>query len=128
MRYLLDTHTFLWAVSFPENLSKTARELFENPEFQLFFSVVSSWEISIKVGIGKLSIPQDLDRFLLHNIRKHKLQILEISLDDTLELGRLPQFHKDPFDRILISQSRNREIPIITKDAQIGRYDVEIIW
>ena len=128
MRYLLDTHTFIWAVSLPEALSERARKIFEEPDSVLCLSVASSWEISIKAGIGKLSLPQETEHFLLHNIRKHGLEILAIILEDTFEAGRMPQYHKDPFDRILIAQSRNQGIPIITKDEQITQYDVETIW
>ena len=128
MNYLIDTHIILWSALEPDKLSKRTAEIMRNQNHSLVISTASIWEIVTKVSIGKLQIPMNLDAFVHTTISRLNALVTEISLDDTLEIGRLPQYHKDPFDRILISQSRNRGIPIITKDSQISRYDVETIW
>jgi len=125
---LLDTHILLWSALEPEKLSRKTLDIIENQEKSLVISTASVWEIVTKVSIGKLNIPMDIEAFIRTTLSRLNARIIDITLDDTLGIGSLPLHHKDPFDRILISQSRNREIPIITKDAQISRYDVEIIW
>ncbi len=128
MTCLLDTHILLWSALEPEKLSRKTLDIIENQEKSLVISTASVWEIVTKVSIGKLNIPMDIEAFIRTTLSRLNARIIDITLDDTLGIGSLPLHHKDPFDRILISQSRNREIPIITKDAQISRYDVEIIW
>ena len=128
MTCLLDTHIILWIALEPEKLSRKTFDLIGNQENSLVISTASVWEIVLKVSIGRLSIPMNLEAFIRTTLSRLNARVINITLDDTLGIGSLPLHHKDPFDRILISQSRTREIPIITKDAQIGRYDVEIIW
>ncbi len=128
MTCLLDTHILLWAALEPEKLSWKTADIIGTQENSLIISTASVWEIATKISIGKLSIPMDLKAFIRTTLSRLNARIADINLDDTLEIGRLPLHHKDPFDRILISQSRNRKIPIITKDAQIDCYDVKTIW
>jgi PIN domain nuclease of toxin-antitoxin system len=128
MTCLLDTHIILWIALEPEKLSRKTFDLIGNQENSLVISTASVWEIVLKVSIGRLRIPMNLEAFIRTTLSRLNARVINITLDDTLGIGSLPLHHKDPFDRILISQSRTREIPIITKDAQIGRYDVEIIW
>jgi PIN domain nuclease of toxin-antitoxin system len=128
MRYLLDTHTFLWAVSNPSQLGERAAEIFSDPESVLFLSTAVTWEIVIKSGLGKLKLPHGPEYFILHNIKQHNLNVLDISMEDTFGLLTLPDIHKDPFDRLLIAQARRNMIPIVTKDEVIRSYDVHTLW
>ncbi len=131
MRYLLDTHVFLWALAKPENLSKTAIDLIENPENILFLSSASIWEISIKQTIGKLKILDkslDLKTFVEKAIEDLNLLKLSIQFEHIYTLHNIPYHHKDPFDRILIAQSVAENLILITDDKIIKKYKVRTIW
>ena len=131
MRYLLDTHVFLWALAKPENLSKTANALIENPENILFLSSASIWEISIKQTIGKLKILDkslDLKIFVEKAIEDLNLLKLPIQFEHIYTLHNIPYHHKDPFDRILIAQSMAENLIVITDDKMIKKYKVKTIW
>lgn len=128
MKFLLDTHTFLWAIGEPGKLSKKVLEIIENSENEIFTSVVNTWEICIKYSIGKLEIKKDPEKFIREEIQEANFQILEIKLNHLFPLTKLPDFHKDPFDRLLISQSQTENIPILTNDPLIKKYKVKTIW
>jgi len=131
LRYLLDTHVFLWALAKPENLSKTAIDLIENPENILFLSSASIWEISIKQTIGKLKILDkslDLKTFVEKAIEDLNLLKLSIQFEHIYTLHNIPYHHKDPFDRILIAQSVAENLILITDDKIIKKYKVRTIW
>ena len=128
MRLLLDTHVFLWMISSPEKLSETARELIVSEENEIFFSSVSGWEIAIKFGINKLKLPDKPDIYVPRQIEESAVKVLPIRLAHTLNIYHLPDIHKDPFDRLLISQSQLENLPLITDDTKIKQYSVEIVW
>ncbi|MBX9838726.1 MAG: type II toxin-antitoxin system VapC family toxin [Silvanigrellaceae bacterium] len=118
MKILLDTHILLWVLEDSKKLSKKAREIIDNAS-EVYISSVSAWEIMIKVQIGKL----DID---LNNIQKifRESNFIELSLklEHILELKNLPDYHKDPFDRMLIAQALNEPLKLITADATIKKY------
>lgn len=105
MRVLLDTHVWIWWLSTPGQLNKEARTLLADPANQLVLSVASAWEIAIKVSIGKLQLPGPIETFVPEQIRQDGIELLPIELRHTLYLPRLPQHHRDPFDRILVARS-----------------------
>lgn len=108
MRYLLDTCTFIWLVSEPRSLSKTARAAIEDGDSVCFLSVISTWEIITKIRLGKLDVEtrgRPLDAFLRDSRVSHDVETLGM---DELSVGRLvnlPDIHRDPFDRTLICQA-----------------------
>ncbi|WP_397601267.1 type II toxin-antitoxin system VapC family toxin [Silvanigrella sp.] len=118
MKILLDTHILLWVLEDSKKLSKKAREIIDNAS-EVYISSVSAWEIMIKVQIGKL----DID---LNNIQKifRESNFIELSLklEHILELKNLPDYHKDPFDRMLIAQALNEPLKLITADATVKKY------
>lgn len=128
MRALLDTHAFLWWIMDDKRLSEKAREIIADGRNELFFSAASGWEISIKAGLGRLEIPGDLKRFVVDQISRNAFQVLPIHLRHTLNVHELPNHHRDPFDRILVSQALLEEIPLLSADPQIPRYPVEVVW
>ena len=128
MNALLDTHTFLWWVMDAPQLSETAKAFIANPDNQLFFSVAGAWEIIIKVGTGKLSIPEEPDSYLNSRITDNRFEILQIELSHVLQVAKLPDLHRDPFDRIIIAQSQVTGMPILTINRLIVQYDVDAIW
>lgn len=128
MNALLDTHTFLWWVTDAPQLSETAKAFIANPGNQLFFSVAGAWEIIIKVGTGKLTIPEEPDSYINSRIMDNRFEVLQIELPHVLQVAKLPDLHLDPFDRIIIAQSQVTGLPILTIDRLVVQYHVEVIW
>jgi PIN domain nuclease of toxin-antitoxin system len=126
MKVLLDTHTFLWALSDPNRLSARAREAIASS--QRFWSVASIWEVLIKVQSGKLPMPLPASDYLTSKMSANGVKALPVRLDHVLRVGELPMHHRDPFDRILIAQSQQEKMPVVTSDAIFARYPIEVIW
>ncbi|MGI8492607.1 MAG: type II toxin-antitoxin system VapC family toxin [Acidimicrobiales bacterium] len=126
MRLLLDTHVFLWLLAEPERLGGHISSL-EDPGNQLLFSAASSWEIVIKVQLGRLSLPDDPERYVPARMRAIGADPLPVQHTHALAVGELPPLHRDPFDRLLVAQARELRLRIVTADAQIARYEVETL-
>jgi len=127
MKALLDTHTFLWAISEQEKLSERAREIYTGSH-DLLLSVASLWEALIKVKAGKLPLPRPTGPYLIRELRKNRIEVLPIKLDHVLRTETLPVHHRDPFDRILIAQSLEENLPLVTSDPLFKRYGVQVVW
>lgn len=124
---LLDTHAFLWFLSGDESISVTARRAIEKSYNQNFVSIASLWEIAIKISLNKLSLNgnfSDLERL----IHENGFKVLPLEFEDTFLITSLPFHHRDPFDRIIISQSINRKLNLISKDNQFEKYGIKAIW
>jgi PIN domain nuclease of toxin-antitoxin system len=128
MRALLDTHTFIWWVTDDTRLSSTARNIITHPENILFLSAASTWEIVIKVRLGKLSLPEPPETYIPSRLIMNRFESLSIEMTHALQVVNLPALHQDPFDRILIAQSQVEKMPIITIDSKIVQYPVDVIW
>ncbi len=128
MKLLLDTNALLWAMLTPEDLSATATKLLSDPANELFVSVASLWEITIKVGIGKLSIPNSDIEEVISNLAAFGIHVLPIRAADLKALQALPLHHKDPFDRIIVAQAQVEDIPVITTDEKIRQYGLPVLW
>lgn len=128
MRLLLDTHAFLWWVLDDSQLSQTARAAIHDSENDLFFSAVSSWEISIKASLGKLALPKRPDQFFQRQLAKNRFELLPITVEHTVAIYHLPHHHRDPFDRLLIAQCHVENLSLITNDGLIQQYNVPIVW
>ena len=128
MKVLLDTHTFLWWIDDAPNLSAKAREILTDAGNTIYISVASGWEIAIKTGIGRLQVEGDPERFFPEQIALNAFQALPIQMSHVLHTVHLPFYHRDPFDRLLVSQSQFEDLPIVTRDPAIGHYEVETIW
>jgi PIN domain nuclease of toxin-antitoxin system len=127
MKAILDTHAFLWALAGDARMSRHARDIFAGST-HLSLSIASIWEILIKVQSRKLNFPRPAGPYLLNKLAENRIEILPIKIDHLLALERLPMHHRDPFDRMLIAQSREEDRPIITADPWFSRYKVEVIW
>jgi PIN domain nuclease of toxin-antitoxin system len=127
MKALLDTHTFLWAISGSERLSRRAERIFVGPS-DLWLSVASIWEILIKAQIGKIPLPLPAGPYIVKKLVENRIETLPVSLDHVLKVETLPMHHSDPFDRILIAQSIEEGWPLITADPIFERYPVQVIW
>lgn len=126
MRLLIDTHVFLWLLAEPERLGGHIAIL-GDPANHLLFSAASSWEIAIKVQLGRLELPVAPKRYVPDRMRTLGLEPLPVEHTHALAVGELPLLHRDPFDRILVAQARALRLPIVTADAQIARYEVETL-
>ena len=127
MKVLLDTHTFLWAIADDGRLSRRAQQIYTGPN-DLWLSVASVWEILIKVRAGKLPLPEPAGTYIVKELAKNKIEVLPIKLDHVLRIESLPLHHRDPFDRILIAQSLEENLPLVTADPVFERYPVKLIW
>ena len=128
MDYLLDTHTFLWFFEGSDQLSKNARTTIENPKNTGFISIASIWEVAIKINLGKLKLDITLEE-LKAEILKNRFEILPLDFEHIIGLSSLENIHRDPFDRIIISQAISEKHSIISKDSNLGMYKkVKIIW
>jgi PIN domain nuclease of toxin-antitoxin system len=129
LRVLLDTHAFLWwASERGARLSDHARELLSDGATDAAFSIASVWEIAIKVGAGRMALPDDVERYVPDRLRHHGFALMSIEPAHAYRAGALPTIHRDPFDRMLIAQAQIEGLPILTADPAISRYDVETIW
>jgi len=126
MNVLLDTHTLLWALTDETKLSERVRKLL--PHADTWFSVASLWEILIKARIGKIPLPQPTGPFVMSKLAFNGVRLLQVTADQVLRIESLPHHHRDPFDRMLIAQSLEEKLPLVTADRIFTRYPVELIW
>lgn len=122
MRYLVDTHVFLWWLNADKRLKKSTREIIEHPNNQIIASVVNGWEISIKRKTRKLTLKTTVEECF----KLASFEVLTISLNHILKLDTLPLYHKDPFDRLLIAQAMVEKLTIITDDTKIRKYNIDV--
>ncbi len=128
MRLLLDTHSYLWWTIDDRRLSERARSVIEDGRNEILVSVASAWELAIKATLGRITTPEPIDDFLPDSLVRNGFRPLAIELPHALRVSRLPMIHGDPFDRLLIAQALVEDVPIVTSDPAITRYDVETIW
>ncbi|MFI3198990.1 MAG: type II toxin-antitoxin system VapC family toxin [Methylococcaceae bacterium] len=127
MNLLLDTHTLIWFLEGDTTLSTNAKKLIENPENTNFVSVATFWEMAIKVSLKKLEMQisiQNLKKILWEN----GIEVLPITIENTLFVSQLPFHHKDPFDRLLIAQAVIENMILVSKDEAMLLYNVQTIW
>lgn len=128
MRALLDTHTFLWWITDDPQLSPRVREIVSDGENELFLGAASGWEIAIKAKLGRLQLSGNLEHFIPEQLTVNAIESLPIQMSHALHVYALPNYHWDPFDRLLVAQGRLENLPILTADPYIARYPVKIIW
>lgn len=128
MKLLLDTCTFLWLLWDAPELSAPARDLFADPGNEAFLSVVSCWEIALKHSAGKLPLPAPPERLVPEQREKHGIATLPLDEESALRVTRLPPYHRDPFDRMLVSQAITGGLVILTPDEAIRGYPVRTAW
>lgn len=126
MNLLLDTHVLLWWLDDSPGLGAGARQMIiQAPE--VFVSAASIWEIAIKYGIGRLTLPEPPDVCLPRELERTGFRILPVSCDHALAAGRLPWHHKDPFDRMLIAQAATEGMVLVTSDRWVEAYGVRCV-
>lgn len=125
MKYLLDTHAFIWAVASPQHLPKAIRDLLKSNDTEVFCSVISVWEIAIKKSLKRIEFPIETLEGILD---KASFSLLPLELSHTKAFAKLPPLHRDPFDRMLIAQAKSEGFTIITRDSEFDRYGVSVFW
>ena len=128
MRLLLDSHSFIWFVLDQPQLSDIAREAVIEPANDILISPATYWEIAIKVSKQKLDLQASYDDFMNRGIFGNRFEILPILVRHALVLTTMPFHHKDPFDRLLISQAKVEQIPIVSNDEIFDAYGITRIW
>ena len=128
MRLLLDTHVFLWWILDSPEMSKVARALVSDGANSLFWSAASSWEVSIKYALGRLPLPDRPERFIPAELSRNAVQPLAITDAHAFQAGRLPLHHRDPFDRMLVAQSRVEQLALLSSDPLLKAYRVDLRW
>ncbi|MFN0302427.1 MAG: type II toxin-antitoxin system VapC family toxin [Burkholderiales bacterium] len=128
MRILLDTCTFLWIVAESSALSATCRNLFRDPDNDIYLSAASAWEITVKHHLGNLPLPLPPQEFVPAQRLAHRIDSLPITEAATVQLASLPDRHRDPFDRMLVCQAIAESLIILTPDALIRQYPVRTMW
>ena len=126
MKILIDTHVLLWALQDEAKLSSRVRALL--PAAEVWISVASIWEIIAKVQIGKLDLPRPVADYLTEKLRANGVSVLALTFDHVRRLEQIPLHHRDPFDRILVTQSLAESMPLVSADPLLKRYSLEVIW
>ena len=127
MNLLLDAHALLWALADPGRLLEGVRQKIEDPDNSVHISTATAWEIAIKVGLGKLPVPGDLQDWLPAALSASHFLHLPVTLEHALGVERLPLHHRDPFDRLLITQAVVEGMTIVTRDRAFEPYGVQLL-
>ncbi|MFB2875532.1 type II toxin-antitoxin system VapC family toxin [Floridanema aerugineum] len=128
MKLLFDTHTFIWWDSQPNNLSQTALTLLQDRSNILLLSVISIWEMQIKLQLGKITLNRPLLEIIENQQKTNQIEVLSVNLAHVLVLDSLPIVHKDPFDRLLIAQANVENAALVSCDPIVAQYPVNVIW
>lgn len=128
MRALIDTHTFLWLALDDSKLSRAVLPVVSDPANTLVFSMASAWELAIKAGRGKLQLRITLEELIIDAPNRLLLESLQIAPAHLVAVARLPEHHKDPFDRLLVAQAQVEGLPLISADAVLDAYGIRRMW
>ena len=127
MRFLLDTHVLLWWIDDDPRMSGRSVSLISHADTVLV-SIASVWEIAIKAGLGQLEVPPDLRRYLVRQLARNEFELLPVLFEHAVAVRDLPLHHRDPFDRLLIAQSLTERLVLISHDARMKAYAIEVLW
>jgi len=127
MKILLDTHIFLWFISGDIQLETDVRDEIREPNNEIYLSVVSIWEAIVKYQLGKLPLPEHPATYLPKQRDLHQITSLNLDENSVVQLAKLPALHRDPFDRMLICQALQYGFTIVTVDAAVRAYTVNVL-
>lgn len=128
MKYLLDTHTFIWMAASPDRLSTKVVDIVTQPENDLLLSAASGWETTLLWKLSRIDLPEDPEIFIPQIIQSLSLTPLAISFETAITAASLPLIHRDPFDRILVAIAMQKQIAILSKDRMLEKYNIQTIW
>ena len=126
MRLLLDTHVLLWAHADPGRLA-AVRQTLEDTTNELLFSAASAWEIAIKVGLGRLELPERVETWVPSRAAALGALTVPVDVDHATAVAALPAVHRDPFDRLLVAQASALDATLVSADPVFERYDVRLL-
>ena len=126
--YLLDTHVIIWLLSSPDELSYRAKDIIQDPHNKLYYSLLSMNEIAIKASIGKIALGDDWQGVYQRLLAQKQILPLDLSWQAVSILQKLPFYHKDPFDRMLISCAMANQLGLLSADRSCALYDLPVIW
>jgi PIN domain nuclease of toxin-antitoxin system len=127
MACLLDTHTLIWYVELYHALSPKAREAIEDPAVPIFVSLISFWEITIKIATGKLVLKRPVE-VIEEEVREQGILIMPLRFSHVLPIQTLPFYHRDPFDRLLIAQAMTENLTLVSRDPKFAPYPINTLW
>jgi PIN domain nuclease of toxin-antitoxin system len=127
MQYLIDTQIMIWLEGNPEKLSPAATLVLSSPG-SFFLSKASVWELVIKISVGKIKLEKPTDFFITDFLNSFSIQLMDIGLSEILSQEKLPLFHKDPFDRLIIATAIKNDMTILSSDDLFDKYPVKRIW
>ncbi len=131
MSFLLDTHAFLWFVNDHNSLSARAKDIIEDQQSIIYLSAASVWEMAIKSSLQKLALPAPLKQFVETHMSRNEIGMLQISAEHAVAVARLPfpkTGHRDPFDRMIVAQAICHDLTIVSRDAALSDYPIQVIW
>jgi PIN domain nuclease of toxin-antitoxin system len=128
VKYLLDTMVWIWSIDSVERIGNRGREILENGLEELYLSAATSWEVSIKMRLGKLKLPAPPAECVLPFMVKQGIHPLPVTHAHGLKVYDFPLYHNDPFDRLIIAQALVEDMVILTSDRAFQKYPVEILW
>jgi PIN domain nuclease of toxin-antitoxin system len=128
LRVLLDTHSLLWLVTDDPRLSDAARATFLDPANDLLCSAVTGFEIAVKHSLGKLELAEPPRTFIDNRIRNNSLTPFPIAMAHAERVADLPYHHRDPFDRLLVAQALEEDVPMLSADEILSEYGVRRLW
>lgn len=128
MRYLLDSHTWLWWLAADARLGQAAARVLQDQSSDLFLSAATGWELTIKVSLGKLALHYALEEVLQGQRQRHRVHWLEIKPEHCRTLSPLPFHHRDPFDRMLVAQALCEGMTLLSGDVLLDAYSIQRLW
>jgi PIN domain nuclease of toxin-antitoxin system len=128
VKYLLDTHAFLWLAADPDKLSETVRDIVIQSENELLLSAASGWECALLWKLNRIELPEEPAFFIPQVIQALSLTPMAIGFESAISAATLPLIHRDPFDRLLVAAAIKEKVPIIGKDKIMTDYGVELVW
>lgn len=128
MKVLIDTHVFIWWTSNSQMLSLPVLKLLSDPNTEVILSIVSIWEMQIKVSLGKLQLKTILPELIEDEVKRNHIKLLLLDLSHIYALSNLPNHHRDPFDRLLIAQAQIEDLVIVSIDDKFDGYEIERLW
>ncbi|WP_327084605.1 type II toxin-antitoxin system VapC family toxin [Nostoc sp. PCC 7524] len=124
----MDTHTFIWYVTYDSKLSNPVTKLINDENNQIFLSIASIWEMGIKQSLGKLRFNLPLEMFITQQLNNNDFNVLDIKISHISVISQLPLHHRDPFDRMLIAQAIAENLPILSADTIFDAYPIQRLW
>jgi PIN domain nuclease of toxin-antitoxin system len=128
MKLLLDTSAFLWFLTSDRRLSGTAADAIRSPENEVWLSSVSLWEILVKYQLGRLPLPGPPSSYIPKQRKRHGIASLALRERAVAHLTKLPAIHRDPFDRMLVCQSLEHNLSLVTSDPALSAYPIKTFW